>query len=229
MRLLLVEDDPLLGDGIQIGLTQIGYTVDWLRDGLAARQALEQERFDLAVLDLGLPGMDGISLLRWLRGRGDATPVLILTARDRVEDRVSGLDTGADDYLVKPFSLDELAARLRAIQRRHGGRASPTIRYRDIELDPASKQVTQNGVPVELTFREFTILEALLATTGKVLSRERIESLLYGWEEGVESNTIEVHVHHLRRKLGKELIRTMRGVGYLIPVEAAQDAHSAQP
>lgn len=225
MRLLLVEDDPLLGDGIQIGLTQIGYTVDWLRDGLAARQALEQERFDLAVLDLGLPGMDGISLLRWLRGRGDATPVLILTARDRVEDRVSGLDTGADDYLVKPFSLDELAARLRAIQRRHGGRASPTIRYQDIELDPASKQVTQNGVPVELTFREFTILEALLATTGKVLSRERIESLLYGWEEGVESNTIEVHVHHLRRKLGKELIRTMRGVGYLIPVEAAPDTN----
>ncbi len=219
MRLLLVEDDPLLGDGVQIGLTQEGYTVDWIQDGSAARRALGHDRFDLMVLDLGLPGEDGLSILAWLRGQGSDLPVLILTARDTVTDRVSGLDLGADDYLVKPFSLDELAARLRAIQRRHGGRATPTIRYADLELDPAGRLVRQGGNPVELTTREFAILEALLHQPGKVLTRERIEELLYGWDEGVESNAIEVYIHHLRKKLGKELIRTIRGVGYLVPGE----------
>jgi DNA-binding response OmpR family regulator len=220
MRLLLVEDDPLLGDGLQVGLSQCGYRVDWVRDGLAASQALLYDRFDLLVLDLGLPGEDGMSVLRRLRGRDDPLPVLILTARDRVEERVAGLDAGADDYLVKPFNLDELTARLRAIQRRGQGRAGPLIRHGGLELDPAGKGVSLDGQPVELTGREFAILQALLDSPGKVLSRERLEGLLYGWDEGAESNAIEVHIHHLRKKLGKELIRTMRGVGYLIPLEA---------
>jgi two-component system, OmpR family, response regulator QseB len=220
MRLLLVEDDPLLGDGLQVGLTQAGYRVDWLQDGLAAGQALLHDRFDLAVLDLGLPGEDGLRVLRRLRERDDPMPVLILTARDSVQDRVAGLDAGADDYLVKPFNLDELTARLRAIQRRGQGRATPLIRYGDIELDPAGKQVTLAGQPVELTGREFAILQALLDSQGKVLTRERLDDLLYGWDEGAESNAIEVHIHHLRKKLGKDLIRTMRGVGYLMPLES---------
>lgn len=218
MRVLLVEDDPLLGDGVQVGLSQAGYTVDWLEQGAAARHALTHERFDLLVLDLGLPDEDGLSLLRWLRANGNTLPVLVLTARDAVADRVAGLDSGADDYLVKPFSLDELAARLRAIQRRQGGRATPCLHYGDIELDQAGHQVRQGGVLVEVTIREFAILEAFLLQPGKVLSRERLESLLYGWDEGVESNALEVHIHHLRKKLGKELIHTVRGVGYLLPV-----------
>lgn len=218
MRLLLVEDDELIGDGLQVGLSQAGYRVDWITDGEHADQALQNEKFDLLVLDLGLPGEDGMEVLRKLRRRGDDLPVLILTARDTVADRVSGLDGGADDYLVKPFNLDELAARLRAIQRRHGGgRAEPVVRYADLELDPAAKKVSRGGVPVELTAREFAILETLLSKTGKVLTRERMEEVIYGWDEGVESNAIEVYVHYLRKKLGKDLIRTVRGVGYMIP------------
>ncbi len=220
MRLLLVEDDELIGDGLQVGLTQAGYRVDWVTDGSHADQALQNEGFDLLVLDLGLPGEDGMAVLAKLRRRGDALPVLILTARDTVSDRVQGLDGGADDYLVKPFNLDELTARLRAIQRRRdGGRADPLIRHGDLELDPAAKRVTLAGAPVELTARELAILEALLVRIGKVQSRERLEEALYGWDEGVESNAIEVYIHHLRKKLGKDLIRTLRGVGYMIPQE----------
>jgi DNA-binding response OmpR family regulator len=219
MRVLLVEDDPLLGDGVQVGLQQVGHTVDWVRDGVAAEQALATGDFDLVVLDLGLPRQDGLTVLRKLRRGGSGLPVLVLTARDTVADRVAGLDAGADDYLVKPFELEELAARLRAIARRGGGRSTPEIRYGDLVLDPAGRSVTLAGRPVDLTARELAILEALLTSAGRVLSRERLEAALYGWDEGVESNAIEVYVHHLRRKLGRDLIRTVRGLGYLVPRE----------
>jgi two-component system response regulator QseB len=217
MHVLLVEDDPLLGDALRAGLQTIGHTVDWVRDGLAADQALATCRFDLMVLDLGLPRRDGLSLLRELRQQGSQLPVLVLTARDTVADRVSGLDAGADDYLVKPFDLDELAARLRAIARRRGGRAQPELRHGALVFDPAARRVTLNGRPVDLTAREIAVLATLLEHAGRVLSRERLDEALYGWDEGVESNALEVHIHHLRRKLGKELIRTVRGVGYLVP------------
>ncbi len=217
MRLLLVEDDPLIGDGLQAGLSQLGYTVDWLKDGPSAAMALASDSFDLVVLDLGLPGRDGMSVLDEFRRSGGTSPVLILTARDAVEDRIAGLDAGADDYLVKPFSLDELAARLRAIGRRQGGRASPELVHGEISLDPATRKVTRAGEAVELTAREFAILELLLSRPGEAFSRDRLEEALYGWDEGVESNALEVYIHHLRKKLGKELIRTLRGVGYMIP------------
>lgn len=216
MRLLLVEDDALLGDGICEGLRQAGFAVDWLRDGRAAQLALEDESHALMVLDLGLPRLSGMDLLAWLRGRGSALPVLILTARDTVQDRVQGLDSGADDYLVKPFDLEELAARIRALLRRQAGRAAPLIRHGALTLDPAAHLVTHDGKPVELSPREFTILEILLENAGRVQSRERLEQSLYGWEGEVESNALEVHIHHLRRKLGSNLIRTLRGVGYVI-------------
>jgi DNA-binding response OmpR family regulator len=221
MRLLLVEDDALLGDGIKAGLEQTGCTVDWLRDGASAATALANERFDALILDLGLPRQDGMAVLRGLRRNGSDLPVLILTARDTVAERVAGLDAGADDYLVKPFDLDELAARLRAIARRRSGRAAPRIVHGNLVLDPAGRVLTLAGEPVELGTREFVILQALLENAGQVLSRERLEESLYGWNEGVESNAIEVFVHHLRRKLGRELIRTVRGVGYYIPRETA--------
>lgn len=216
MRLLLVEDDTLLGDGIRAGLTQEGYTVDWLRDGEAADGALKSEHFDLMVLDLGLPRRSGLEVLKSLRGRGTELPVLILTARDTVADRVAGLDAGADDYLIKPFALDELTARLRALLRRHSGRAVNTISHGDIVLDPAAHAVNQSGKPIELSPREFAVLQLLLEQRGKVLSKARLEESLYAWGEEVESNAIEVYVHHLRKKLGAELIRTIRGVGYVI-------------
>lgn len=216
MRLLLVEDDTLLGDGIRAGLTQEGYTVDWLRDGEAADNALKSEHFDLMVLDLGLPRRSGPEVLKALRGRGSALPVLILTARDTVADRVAGLDAGADDYLIKPFALDELTARLRALLRRQSGRAVNTIAHGDIVLDPAAHAVSQEGKPVELSPREFAVLQLLLEQRGKVLSKARLEESLYAWGEEVESNAIEVYVHHLRKKLGADLIRTIRGVGYVI-------------
>jgi DNA-binding response OmpR family regulator len=219
MRVLLVEDDKLLGSAIQAGLAQAGYEVDWVGDGIAADQALAMEGHELLVLDLGLPRKDGLSVLRDLRLRGSDLPVLILTARDTIEDRVRGLDLGADDYLVKPFDLDELNARLRAIGRRRAGRASPLIRHGALTFDPAAHSVVVDGEPVSLHPKEIAILEALLEGRGRALTRERLEQLLYGWGEGVESNTVEVHVHHLRKKLGKELIRTIRGVGYMIPRE----------
>jgi DNA-binding response OmpR family regulator len=222
MRLLLVEDDPLLGDGIRAGLSQAGYTVDWIKDGRAARMALETETYALMVLDLGLPRLSGLELLHWLRETGSTLPVLILTARDTVADRVQGLDSGADDYLVKPFDLDELTARLRALLRRSGGRAAPVIRHGDLTLDPAAHAVTQAGQAVDLSPREFAILQELLENAGRVLSRERLEQSLYGWGGEVESNAVEVHIHHLRKKLGTELIRTVRGVGYVIEKTKAE-------
>jgi DNA-binding response OmpR family regulator len=216
MRVLLVEDDALLGDGIRVGLKQAGFAVDWVRDGHAAKLALETEEYTLLVLDLGLPQLSGMELLKWLRARGIKLPVLILTARDTVADRVAGLDSGADDYLIKPFDLDELIARLRALLRRSGGLAEPVLRHGGIELDPAAHQVCKDGQAVELSAREFTLLHELLLHAGRVQSREQLEQRLYGWGEEVESNSVEVHVHHLRRKLGTELIRTLRGVGYVI-------------
>ena len=217
MRILLVEDDPLLGDGIRIALQQAGYSVDLFTNGVEARHALDAESFDVMVLDLGLPQKDGLSLLREMRAAGFLLPVLILTARDTVADRVAGLDLGADDYMVKPFDLDELHARIRALLRRYSGRASPTIKYGSIELDPAARLVTLAGQYVSLTAKEFSMLYLFLENVGHILSREQIEEKIYGWNDLVESNSTEVHIHHLRKKLGKELIITVRGAGYLIP------------
>jgi len=197
--------------------SQSGYMVDWLRSGREAASALQNEEPDLLVLDLGLPDKDGLSVLRALRARDSSLPVLILTARDTVEDRIAGLDVGADDYLVKPFDLGELSARLRAIARRRSGRATPLIRYGDLVLDPASRIVSVDGADVNLSAKAIAILEALLERPGMPLSRERLEQILYGWSEGVESNAVEVHIHHLRKKLGKDRIRTIRGLGYMMP------------
>jgi len=218
MRVLLAEDDALLGQGLCAGLQKLGYTVDWVRDGVAAEAAVAaDEEIDVMVLDLGLPRQDGLQALRKVRASGRDLPILILTARDTVENRIEGLDEGADDYMVKPFDLHELAARLRAISRRRSGRASPVLRYGDIELDPAARTVSICGRPVALALHEFSVLESLLDNVGRILSRQQIESSIYGWEEGVESNAVEVYIHHLRKKLGKDLIRTVRGVGYSIP------------
>jgi len=216
MRVLLVEDDSLLGDGVRAGLKQAGFAVDWTQDGLAAKLALETEEYSLMVLDLGLPKLTGTELLKWLRNRESKLPVLILTARDLVTDRVAGLNAGADDYLVKPFDLDELIARLNALLRRSVGQVTQTLNHGDIELAPAIHQVTKNGRIVELSAREFSLLKELLLHIGRVQSREQLEHHLYGWGEEVESNSVEVHIHRLRKKLHPELIRTIRGVGYVI-------------
>jgi two-component system OmpR family response regulator/two-component system response regulator QseB len=217
MRILLIEDDKLLGDGIQAGLAQAGFAVDWVQDGALGDAALQAESYAAVVLDLGLPKLSGLELLRRLRGRGNAVPVLILTARDAIDDRIKGLDCGADDYVVKPFDLDELAARLRAVTRRGQGAASAVLRVNRIELDPAGHRVQFRGKPVELSAREFSLLHELMLNAGRVLSREQLEQRLYAWGEEVESNAIEVHIHHLRRKLAAKLVRTVRGVGYLMP------------
>jgi DNA-binding response OmpR family regulator len=220
MRVLLAEDDDDLGQGISAGLQKLGFTVDWVTDGESAEHASKDtENFDILILDLGLPRQDGIEVLKNIRRAHNELPVLILTARDAVENRIEGLDLGADDYLTKPFDLHELAARIRAIARRRSGRSQPSIHYRDINLDPASRSVLQNGKSVALSQHEFTLLEHLLSNTGKILSKQQIESSLYGWNEGVESNAIEVYIHHLRKKLGKDLIKTIRGLGYSIPLE----------
>ena len=215
MRILLVEDDRLLGDGLKAGLAQAGYAVDWLRDGEAAVAALSTESFAAVVLDLGLPKRDGLSVLQWLRGRHDATPVLILTARDQLEDKVRGLDLGADDYVLKPFDLDEIAARLRALVRRAHGRPEPLLTLGEVELNPAARTVTCAGAAVELTPREFDLLHLLLQNAERVQTRRVLEEQLYSWNDAVDSNALEVHIHHLRKKLGNELIRTVRGVGYV--------------
>ena len=219
MRLLLVEDDSILGDGIRTGLAQEGYAVDWVTDGYLAGRALQSEHYDLLLLDLGLPRRSGLDVLKELRVRGDHLPVLILTARDTVHDRVIGLDSGGDDYLVKPFALDELCARVRALLRRASERGTPMIRHGTVTLDPAARRVSRDGVTVELSVREFSLLQTLLENVGRVLSRARIEQSLYAWGEDIESNAVEVHVHHLRKKLGSSLIRTIRGVGYVIDRE----------
>ena len=216
MKLLLVEDDALLGDGVRAGLKQAGFAVDWVQDGLAAKVALDSEEYDLLVLDLGLPKLSGMDLLKSVRAKRASLPVLILTARDTVADRVAGLNAGADDYLVKPFDLDELIARLNALLRRSAGQVELTLQHGAIELTPASHQVRLAGTDVSMSAREFSLLHTLLLHTGRVHSREQLEQTLYGWGEEVESNAIEVHVHHLRKKLGSDLIRTLRGVGYVI-------------
>jgi two-component system response regulator QseB len=216
MRILLVEDDELLGDGLRTGLTQYGYTVDWLKDGLSADHALKTENFDAVVLDLGLPKLSGIEVLQNFRARGQITPVVILTARESIEDRIKGLDSGADDYLTKPFDLEELCARLRALQRRYSARAESKLTHENVALDPAAHTVTLNDEPVNISRREFALLHKLLENVGRVLSRESLAQSLYGWEDEVDSNALEVHIHNLRKKFGQDFILTIRGVGYMI-------------
>ena len=216
MRLLLIEDDVALGEGIHQALVREGYTVDWLQDGSSALHALLSETFDVVVLDLGLPRMDGLEVLRRLRDSGGCVPVLILTARDATEDHIAGLDAGADDYLVKPFDLAELKARLRALLRRSAGRARVLIEHAGISLDPSTQQVSYHGEPVLLTPKEYQLLHELLSPPGRVMTRDQLMQLLYGWNEEAESNTLEVHIHHLRKKFSSDLIRTVRGVGYLV-------------
>ncbi len=219
MRLLLVEDDALLGNGIEAGLRQAGFTVDWARDGRAAQLALETTEYELVVLDIGLPHLSGMELLQQLRRRGSDLPVLLLTARDTVRDRVAGLEAGADDYLVKPFDLAELIARIRALLRRAHGRSTSVIRYGELTVEPGTQNVVRGEERIALSPRECAILVDLLEHRGTALSRARLEESLYGWNEEVESNAVEVHVHNLRKKLGNDLIKTIRGVGYLIRKE----------
>jgi two-component system response regulator QseB len=220
MRVLVVEDDRMIAKGLQTALKQDGYAVDGVSDGRSAAAALRSSRFDVVLLDLGLPERDGLEVLRELRSRGDATPVIIVTARDDVQSRIQGLDAGADDYIVKPFDLDEVAARMRSVLRRAAGRGDPRIRHRGITLDPVSHAVERGGEAVMLSAHEFAVLEALLQRPGTVLSRAQLEDRLYGWSEGIESNAIEVYVHGLRRKLGNDAIRTLRGVGYFVPKDS---------
>ena len=215
MRLLLVEDDELLGDAVKTGLTQFGYIVDWLKDGEVARGALKSESFELIILDLGLPKLSGLNLLQSLRHDGNTTPVIILTARESVESRVKGLDCGADDYIIKPFDLNELNARIRALIRRSQGRADTVLQYRNVTLDPAAHSVMVDDVLINVPRREFSLLQKLLENSGHVLSREQLMQSIYGWDEDVDSNALEVHIHNLRKKLNADYIRTIRGVGYM--------------
>jgi len=216
MRVLVVEDDPMIGRAVLSGLRDTGYATDWVRDGVEAELALSTGNYDAALLDLGLPRREGIAILRTLRRGNNDLPVVIMTARDAVPDRIAGLDAGADDYLVKPFSLDELLARMRAVIRRHAGRASPEIAYGALLLDPVQRIVKFRSEPVELSAREFAVLEALMREPGAVVSRQKLEEAVYGWGEEIQSNCVEVHLHNLRRKLRPELIRNVRGVGYRV-------------
>lgn len=217
MHILLAEDDPLLGDGLRAGLRQLGFQVDWVRSGDAAERELRAQTYAAAVLDLGLPRRDGMDVLATVRAAGLAIPVLVLTARDAVPDRIRGLDAGADDYVVKPVDLHELAARLRALVRRAHGQPRDRLVAGDVELDPAARTVRKAGMPVALSTREFDLLHALMLNANRVMTREQLEQHLYSWGQEVESNTVEVHVHNLRRKLGSALIQTVRGVGYVLP------------
>jgi two-component system response regulator QseB len=216
MRILLAEDDRALGQALADGLRHIGHAVDWIEDGRHAAQALADTRYAAAVLDWNLPRMSGIEVVQGLRRRGDHTPVLLLTARDALDDRVHGLDSGADDYVVKPVHLDELAARVRALLRRAEGNPAPLQQVGPLTLDSGARSAQLDGVPLDLSAREYALLEALAAHPGRALSRQQLEEALYGWGEEVASNAIEVHVHHLRRKLGAEWIRTLRGIGYAL-------------
>lgn len=216
MRLLLVEDDSMIGDSVRQGLHKDGFAVDWAQDGRAAELALENGVYDLVVLDLGLPKKQGLDVLKQMRRRGNQIPVLIVTARDAIADRITGLDAGADDYLVKPFDLDELAARIRALLRRQSGRADPVLRVGKLAVTAATREVTFDDKPITLSAREFALLEAFLDRPGAVLSREQLEEKLYGWGEEVQSNTVEVYIHALRKKLGQEFIKNVRGVGYRV-------------
>jgi DNA-binding response OmpR family regulator len=215
MRILLAEDDELLGGGLRTGLDQRGFQVDWVRDGVAAERELLSSQHQAAVLDLGLPRQDGLATLKAVRTRGISTPVLVLTARDAVAQRIEGLNLGADDYVVKPVDLDELAARLHALVRRAHGKTQATLQLRDVVMDPSARQVSRNGETISLSTREFDLLQALLLNAGRVLSREQLQQHLYRWGHEVESNAVEVHIHHLRRKMGAGLIDTVRGVGYV--------------
>jgi two-component system response regulator QseB len=217
MRVMLVEDDAMIAQGLQTALRQAGFAVDWMRDGGSAAAALQTAAFDVVLLDLGLPQRDGIDVLRELRKRGDKTPVIILTARDEIQHRIAGLDAGADDYVVKPFDLDEVMARMRSVLRRATGRGDSTIQHGDLRLDLAARTIERNGAPVSLSAHEYAVLEALLQRPGAVLSRSQLEDRLYGWDEQIGSNAVEVYIHGLRRKLGSEVIRTLRGVGYFVP------------
>ncbi|MBA3597605.1 MAG: response regulator transcription factor [Methylibium sp.] len=255
MRLLLVEDDRMIGESLRAALRLEGHAVDWVRDASAAQAVLASERFDLVLLDLGLPeggpraigadaspaapglateapGSEGLSVLRSVRARNDATPVIVITARDALGHRVAGLDAGADDYLVKPFEFEELNARIRAVLRRHAGRAQPLLAHGGVTLDPATRQVAKDGQPVQLSAREFAVLEALLTRPGALLSRAQLEDRLYGWGEEIESNAVSVYIHQLRRKLGPEFIQNVRGVGYYVGAargEAPPAPSSAPP
>jgi two-component system, OmpR family, response regulator QseB len=214
MKILLAEDDQLLGSGLRTGLRQAGFQVDWVCDGPAAQREIEDGEYDAVVLDLGLPLKDGLEVLRQARKKGKKLPVLILTARDAVSQRIEGLDSGADDYVIKPVDLSELSARLRALVRRAHGQPMPTLRAAGVELCPAARTVSFGGQAVELSSREFDLLHALMLNADRVLTRTQLERQLYSWGQEIESNAIEVHIHHLRRKLGSRLIQTVRGVGY---------------
>jgi two-component system response regulator QseB len=216
MRVLLIEDDAMIGKAVRQGLSHAGFVVDWVTDGRAAELSLNNGVYDLAVLDLGLPKKDGMAILATLRGMGNSMPVLIASARDTVRDRIAGLEAGADDYVLKPFDLDELVARVRALMRRHAGSGTPLLKCGNLMLDPVRKVVTQAGDAVELSAKEFAVLEALMQRPGAVLSRQALEESVYGWSEEVASNAIEVHLHHLRRKLGATAIKNVRGVGYRV-------------
>jgi two-component system OmpR family response regulator/two-component system response regulator QseB len=220
MRLLLVEDDRALGQGIRMALGSDGYTLDWLQDGLSALHALRTESFDLLLLDLGLPRLDGLDLLQQLRAEQHDVPVLILTARDGTAERIAGLDAGADDYLIKPFDVQELKARVRALLRRSQGRAQPILEHAGISLDPSTQQVRYQDEDIIVTPMEYQLLHQLMVRPGKVVTRERLSRALYGWQDRVESNTLEVLIHNLRKKLSTELIRTVRGVGYVLVLKA---------
>jgi len=216
MRILLVEDDSLLGDGIQKSLSHLGFTVDWMRDGKQGEHALTSEEYAAVVLDLGLPQQDGLTLLQSVRNKGLRTPVLILTARDGKLDKLKGFGLGADDYVVKPLDMEELAARLRALIRRSAGHASPRIRLGTVEIDPDARQAWCEGKPVDLSAKEFALLELLVQNAGRVLTRAQLEQSIYGWGDSADSNTIEVFIHHLRKKLGSDFIQTLRGIGYTV-------------
>ncbi|MFO1211206.1 MAG: response regulator transcription factor [Paenacidovorax caeni] len=217
MRLLLVEDDPMIGEAVRDLLRAEGYAVDWANDGDMADAALATQAYDLVLLDLGLPRRDGLAVLRDLRARKDRTPVLIATARDGVAQRVQGLDAGADDYVLKPYDLEELLARIRALLRRAAGRAEPVYEHQGISVTPATREVLVQGRPVSLSAREWAVLEALIARPGTVLSRQQLEDKLYGWGGEISSNAVEVYVHGLRKKLGAHLVLNVRGLGYMVP------------
>lgn len=217
MHLLLVEDDTMIGEAVLDALRAEHYAVDWVKNGDMADTALRTQAYDLVLLDLGLPGRDGLSVLRELRARKGLVPVLITTARDAVQQRIAGLDAGADDYLLKPYDVHELLARIRALLRRAAGRAEPVYEHLGVAINPATREVTAQGAPVQLSAREWAVLEALLARPGVVLSRQQLEEKLYSWKDEVSSNAVEVHIHSLRKKLGSELIQNIRGVGYMVP------------
>lgn len=217
MRVLLVEDDRMIGEAVEAALKDTAYAVNWVRDGQMAIEALASHRYDIVLLDLGLPRKDGLEVLRSIRGRDDAVPVLIVTARDALEDRIAGLDAGADDYVLKPFEMAELLARMRAVARRKGGTAGPLLGNGVLSLDMATKVVTSNGQSFALSAREFALLEALLIRPGAILSRSELEDRIYGWGMEVESNVVEFMIHSLRKKLGSDAIRNVRGVGWLVP------------